>query len=141
MAEKFYEIKIDDVFLTESGAAANSTNLLCKLQLQGANRLRSNYKRIRLPDSIDGDPIFQVVEVGSKGKQLTITIGVLLTSVLTSVIEIIENQNETGETCNIVGTGATGNFNVSCVPDEIPYEFGEFKGNRVRNVVLRFVTE
>ncbi len=140
MAYKFYEIQIGTIHLTQTGEAKTAENLSCKLALEGVNRLRSNYKRVRLPDSIDGDPIFQTFEIGDKGKTLIISIGILLSDVLTQLIALIEDLSETGNSVNIIGTGATGNFNLNFVPDEDPYNFGEFRGTRVKNVVLRFVS-
>lgn len=137
MSEIYYEIQIDSVYLTENGTASG---LVCRLGVQGVNQLRSNYKRIRLPNAIDGTPIFQVIEVGEKGKDLTITIETLKADVLDESISIIENINENGGDVQIVGIGAIGNFDVSAVPGDVPYEFGEFIDTDVKNVTFRFVT-
>ena len=134
---RFFRIQLDSIYLTETGLIGGTP---CKLQLTGADALLSNFTGSVTP-SVDGTPVMQIFENGTKGKVLEMRIETLLADVWTSVVALINTALENSETINIIGTGDVGNFNVDAKPLlPKPFEAHEFINGRLKSVVLSFIT-
>ncbi len=134
---RFYRIKLDSIYLTETGLTSGTP---CKLQLTGAGELLSNFTGSVTP-SVDGTPVAQIFETGTRGKVLEIKIETLLTNVWESVLALINTALEDSATINIIGTGDVGSFDVDAIPLlPRPFEAEAFINGRLKNVILRFIT-
>ncbi len=133
----FYLIQIDDVFLTRDGT---ETGRACLLSVAGASDLLNNFSGNITP-AVDGTPIVQTFETGTKGKILEIKVDVLLAEVWSSIVNLINAALLAGETVNIIGAGDIGDFDVDCFPLlPKPFEANEFIEGRINNAVFRFIT-
>jgi hypothetical protein len=134
---EFYLVKIDDVFLTRDGT---ETGRACLLTVSGASDLLNIFSG-NVTLAIDGTPIVQMFETGTKGKTLEIKVDVLLSDVWTSLVNLINTALSEGETLNIIGTGDITNFNVNAVPLlPKPFEANEFVNGRIKDAIFRFIT-
>lgn len=134
---KFYTIQLDDVYLTDTGATGGNP---CKLALTGADALLSPFSG-STTISADGSPINQIFETGGKGKTLEIRPLILMQSVWTDIVSLINTALADSATINIKGTGDIGVFDVNALPLlPRPFEAQEFKNGRIKNAVFRFIT-
>lgn len=136
MAE-FYSVKIGSVYLTRDGTASGRA---CLLSVSGASDLLQTVSG-NVQFAVDGTPIIQTFETGTKGKILEIKVEVLLTAVWASIVGLINAALSDGTTINLVGTGDIGNFDVDCFPlMPRPFEANEFINGRIENAIFRFVS-
>jgi hypothetical protein len=134
---RVYRLKIGDVYLTKTGLV---DGIPCELSISGASDLLNTFSGSVTP-AIDGTPIVQVFETGTKGKVLEIKVTRLYTAVWQSLVELIQTSLSEGETINLIGTGDIGNFDVDCFPFlPKPFEANEFSNGRIENAVFRFIT-
>lgn len=133
----FYKIKIGSIWLTADGSE-NADQ--CKSSVSGASDLLNNFTGSVTP-AVDGTPIVQIFEIGTKGKILEIKVTRLYTSVWQSLIASIQDALSSGETINLIGTGDIGDFDVECIPLlPKPFEASEFINGRIENAIFRFIT-
>lgn len=138
MSKKFYKIRIGGVWLTENGA---QNALACKLSVAGADALLI-YAPVNSATvlAVDGTPINIFVGT-SAGRILEIRVLVLAKDVWNLLVAEINTALENGSTINLTGTGDIGDFDVDCLPLlPKPFEAAEFKNERIKNSIFRFIT-
>lgn len=134
---RFYKIKFNNLWLTADGT---ENALACKLSVSGTSDLLNTFSG-NVVQAVDGTPIVQIFETGTRGRILEMKVLWLNAAVWTSVVALINTAMADSATINIVGTGDIGNFDVDCFPLlPRPFEATEFINGRIKDAIFRFIT-
>jgi len=138
---RFYQIKIGSIWLTKDGTEHAVGTGRSRLDVQGVDKLQSDYVKTRVND-MRGNPIIQKTNVGIAGREIVITVTKIPVSVAESLIALHRSSEENDTAFQIVGTeGDTPDFDLFVLPDVNAFEFKEFDGiGNYVNSVLRYVT-
>ncbi len=135
---RFYRVKFDSIYLSSDGTISG---IPAKLQVNGASELLSNFTGSVI-QAVDGTPVVQIFETGSKGKTLEIKIEThIYTALWNSIVALINTALENSVSINVVGVGDIGDFNVDALPLlPRPFEAEGFENGRILKPIFRFIT-
>lgn len=137
MANRFYEIQIDDIFLTDTGTADGTP---CKLSIPSLEDLLTNY--LGQPSVSASGAVVSNLSAWTRGKSFEIQIETLTESVWNDLKDLINDSLENDSSFAVIGTGATGNFNVNAKPNpQKPFQAERFLSDRIYKCVFRFITQ
>lgn len=129
-------ISISSTWLTDTGT---NVGLPCKTEVRNLDQLQlSHVGPVR--KSVSGKPLkFTLPNLG-KGVELAIEILVTKTAEFTAVKTILNTALAGSSTFVVTIVGATGSFNLTCIPGALPIAFpGDFTPGRILNVTLNLV--
>jgi hypothetical protein len=129
----FYRINIGSIYLTSTGLAGG---IPCKLEVPAADSLFDNFAQ-NVIIANDGTVIVQNFEI-SQGKQIDILVEVMPKTVWESLLSARNTALTNSATLNIIGTGDTGNFDVTAIP--LKFSAKRFRNSRIYEVNLSFIT-
>lgn len=133
---RFYEIQIDSIYLTDTGA---DDGVPCKLQISNLEDLLVSVAGIAIPTA-SGSVVTQNVEWTS-GKQFDIRIETLMKDVYDDLKTLINDALDDDTDFEIVGAGDSGDFSVTVKPfPQKPYSAASFINERIKGVNLKFIT-
>lgn len=136
MANRFYEIRIDSIYLTDDGTADGTP---CKLQIPNLEDLLTSV--IGQPSVSASGAIVSNLAAWTKGKSFEITVEVLTENVWSDLKALINDSLETDDDFEIVGNGLIGDFTVNAKPNPVkPFSAERFLSGRIYNCVFRFIT-
>lgn len=146
MAE-YYEIQIDDIFLTKDGLEkAAGIGQRCALQVDGVPALQSAYVKTRQND-MRNNPVIQKTEIGTAGSGRGLPIVVSIVGKLpvetAEMITALHRSREVTDTViRLIGTDTdTPDFDVFVLPDVNDFTWGQPDGfGNYLGAVLRYVT-
>jgi hypothetical protein len=93
MAIETVKARLGPIHLTEDGL---ETGTACRIEAEGLNALRFN-KIITVTEAANGSSNLQGVEVNKSGLKITLNIFALTKTVLDSIIELIDDALEAGD--------------------------------------------
>lgn len=136
MANRFYEIQIGDIYLTDDGTISGTP---CKLEIPNLEDLLTPVVGA-VVYAASGKPVIQSVP-WSKGKPFEIQIEVLTKAVWDDLKTLINTAQSADTSFSVIGTGDTGNFSLSAKPfPSKPFSAKKFLNSRIYGISLRFIT-
>lgn len=134
MAEIFYKIQIEGIYLTQTGLTGGRK---CKTSVSGVDALSMDYIRT-VNTSRDGTPIIQTYPY-TRGKPIEILIDILPKAVGEDLIELFNDSMLNQATLTVVGTEAeTPDFTATC--EFLSFNFRLFSRNAWNQVVIKLIT-
>lgn len=144
MAE-FYEVKIDDFWLTKDGteqAEGSGNRIMCLVdgvdKLLGSDYTKSRFKDFR------GNPILQFTHVEKRGREIVITMDHKLPAVTGAMITALHRSSDLAKTpFRLQGSDGDGPaWDVMVLPDgDDAFDWAKFDGfGNYIGAILRYIT-
>jgi len=136
MSNRFYEIQIGEISLTDDGTADGTP---CKLNIANLEDILTNV--IGQPSVSASGAVVSNLASWTKGKSFEITELNLTESVWADLKDLIADALENDTAFPVTGTGAIGDFTVSAKPNPLkPFTAQRFIGDRIFGITLRLIT-
>lgn len=137
MAE-YYKVEIDGNWLSQDGLEPIEPNLACRVIVEGIAGLAMAQVG-PITKAITGKPWKFISDNHGYGVDLTLKIDQMTPSLLSDIIDAIDDANAGDSTVNLILSGGElPNYDLECVPGEpaVTYD-GTFTDDRIFNVEIR----